>query len=68
MGGLEAEKWPARVPERTAVKRWRRNQFLALGFTPREADVLTKAPVDVTLVRKLVAADCPLETVRRIVL
>jgi hypothetical protein len=68
MGRLEAEHGPAQVPERTTVKQWRRKQFLALGFTPSEADVLTKAPVDVALVRKLVAADCPLETVRRIVL
>lgn len=68
MGEQGAEKRPTPVPERAAVRRWRRTQFLALGFTPREAEVLTKAPVDVALVRKLVAADCPLETVRRIVL
>ena len=68
MGEQDAEQKATRVPERAAVRRWRRTQFLALGFTPREAEVLTKAPVDVALVRKLVAADCPLETVRRIVL
>jgi hypothetical protein len=68
MGNQDTESRPARVSERTAVRCWRRTQFLALGFTPREAEVLTKAPVDVGLVRKLVAADCPLETVRRIVL
>jgi hypothetical protein len=50
------------------VRRWRRAQFLALGFTPKEAEALTKAPVDLGLVRNLVASGCPLETVRRIVL
>ena len=68
MGDQDTENRPTRVSERSAVRCWRRTQFLALGFTPREAEVLTKAPVDVALVRRLVAADCPLETVRRIVL
>lgn len=68
MGEQGVEKRRKALPEETVVKRWRRKQFLALGFTPREAEVLTRAPVDVSLVRKLVAADCPLETVRRIVL
>ena len=68
MGEQDAEKRPTRAPERSDVRCWRRTQFLALGFTPREAEILTKAPVDVGLVRKLVASDCPLETVRRIVL
>lgn len=56
------------LAEETSVLRWRRAQFLALGFTPKEAEVLTKAPVDLGLVRSLVASGCPLETVRRIVL
>lgn len=68
MGEQDAGKKPTRAPEGSAVRCWRRTQFLALGFTPREAEILTKAPVDVGLVRKLVASDCPLETVRRIVL
>lgn len=68
MGDQDTENRPTRVTERSAVRCWRRTQFLALGFTPREAEALTKAPVDVALVRRLVAADCPLETVRRIVL
>jgi hypothetical protein len=54
--------------EDTAVRRWRRAQLLGLGFTPKEAEALTKAPVDLGLVRNLVASGCPLETVRRIVL
>jgi hypothetical protein len=56
------------LAEETSVLRWRRAQFLALGFTPKEAEVLTKGPVDLGLVRNLVASGCPLETVRRIVL
>lgn len=56
------------LTEETAVRRWRRAQFLALGFTPREAEVLMKAPVDLGLARNLVASGCPLEMVRRIVL
>ena len=34
------------LAEETSVLRWRRAQFLALGFTQRDAEVLTKAPVD----------------------
>lgn len=56
------------LPEEEVVRRWRRLQFLALGFTPREAALMTKAPVDLGEVRKLVAKGCPLETARRIVL
>ena len=56
------------LAEETSVLRWRRVQFLALGFTPKEAEVLAKAPVDLGLVRNLVASGCPLETIRRIVL
>ena len=50
------------------MRSWRRAQFLALGFTPKEAEALAKAPVDLGLVRNLVSSGCPLETVRRIVL
>jgi hypothetical protein len=56
------------LTEETAVRRWRRAQFLALGFTPKEAEALVKAPADLGLARNLVASGCPLETVRRIVL
>ena len=56
------------LAEETSVRRWRRAQFLGLGFTPKEAETLTKAPVDLGLVRNLVASGCPLETIRRIVL
>jgi hypothetical protein len=56
------------LPEDELVRRWRRGQFLALGFTPREAAALTRARVDLGEVRRLVALGCPLETARRIVL
>lgn len=56
------------LPETTRVRRWRRSQFLALGFSVSDAAALTKAPVDLGEVRRLVAAGCPHEVVRRIVL
>lgn len=62
------ETRPKRVPEKTIVRQWRRKQFLALGFTPNEAETLTRAPVDTAQVRHLVGAGCPLDLVPRIVL
>jgi hypothetical protein len=56
------------LPEATRVRRWRRSQLLALGFSKGDASELTKAPVDLGEVRRLVAAGCPHEIVRRIVL
>jgi hypothetical protein len=56
------------LPEATRVRRWRRSQLIALGFTPTEASLLTKAAVDLGDVRRLVGAGCPLEIARRIVL
>jgi hypothetical protein len=56
------------LSEEARIRRWRRAQFLALGFTLREAQALTKAPVDLGQVRTLIGAGCPPETARRIVL
>ncbi len=56
------------LPEATRVRRWRRSQFLALGFNGTDACVLTKAEVDLGEVRRLVAAGCPPDVARRIVL
>jgi hypothetical protein len=56
------------LPEATRVRRWRRSQLLALGFSRSDASELTKAQVDLGEVRRLVAAGCPPEIVRRIVL
>jgi hypothetical protein len=50
------------------VRRWRRSQFIALGFSASDASALTKAPVDLAEVRRLVGAGCPHEVARRIVL
>jgi hypothetical protein len=58
-----------RAPTEDArIRRWRRAQFLALGFSPRDAQALTKAPVDLGQMRTLIGAGCPPETARRIVL
>jgi hypothetical protein len=62
----EAER--SALTEEARIRRWRRAQFLALGFSLREAQVLTKAPVDLGQMRSLIGAGCPPETARRIVL
>lgn len=56
------------LAEATRVRRWRRSQFIALGFSASDASALTKAPVDLGEVRRLVAAGCPHDVARRIVL
>jgi hypothetical protein len=62
-----AEQERAVLSEEAQIFRWRRAQFVALGFSLREAQALTKAPVDLGLMRKLIGAGCPPETARRIV-
>ncbi|MET1009348.1 MAG: hypothetical protein ABWY96_04750 [Gaiellaceae bacterium] len=66
--GERAEAKPSGLPEETRVRRWRRSQFIALGFSANDASALTKAPVDLADVRRLVAAGCPHDVARRIVL
>ena len=56
------------LSEEARILRWRRAQFLALGFTLREAQALTRAPVDLGQMRTLIGSGCPPETARRIVL
>jgi len=56
------------LPEPAKVRRWRKSQFIALGFSASDANALTKAPVDLGEVRKLVASGCPHDVARRIVL
>ena len=68
MSEHSTETRPKELAEKTVVRQWRRKQFLALGFTPNEAETLTRAPVDVGQVRHLVAVGCPLDLVPRIVL
>jgi hypothetical protein len=57
-----------RTAEEVLVRTWRRRQFLALGFSLRQAQRLTKAPVDLGDMRRLIAAGCPHETAQRILL
>lgn len=66
--GERASPRRAGVPEQTAVRRWRRSQLLALGFSPGDAAALSKAPVDLADARRLLAAGCPPELARRILL
>jgi hypothetical protein len=56
------------LSEEAQIRRWRRAQFLALGFSLREAQAMTRAPVDLGQMRTLIASGCPPETARRIVL
>jgi hypothetical protein len=54
--------------ERLQVRRWRFEQFFELGFTESESATLAEAHVDLSLVRRMMAAGCPPETASRIVL
>jgi hypothetical protein len=65
--GQRGQPNPDELPEGALVRRWRRTQLIAMGFTPHDAAALAKAPVDLGQLRKLLEAGCPLETARRIV-
>jgi hypothetical protein len=56
------------VDEQTMIRRWRRRQFLRLGFSLTQAQRLTNASVDLDQMRKLIAAGCPHEIAQRILL
>jgi hypothetical protein len=56
------------TPEEISVRRWRRSQFVSLGFSLRQARRLTQERVDLGQMRKLIAAGCPPETAQRILL
>jgi hypothetical protein len=56
------------VDEQTMIRRWRRRQFLRLGFSLNQAQRLTNAAVDLDQMRKLIAAGCPHEIAQRILL
>jgi hypothetical protein len=56
------------LPEAAKVRRWRKSQLIALGFTASDVNALTKAPVDLGEARKLVASGCPHDVARRILL
>jgi hypothetical protein len=52
--------------ERMIVRRWRFEQFVELGFTETDSATLADAHVDLSLVRRMVAAGCPVEVAYRI--
>jgi hypothetical protein len=54
--------------ERMIVRRWRFEQFIELGFTETESATLAEAQVDLSLVRRMMAAGCPPEIASRILL
>jgi hypothetical protein len=54
--------------ERLQVRRWRFEQFIELGFSEPVSATLAEAHVDLSLVRRMMAAGCPVETASRIVL
>jgi hypothetical protein len=56
------------IDEQTMIRRWRRRQFLRLGFSLNQAQRLTNASVDLGQMRKLIAAGCPHEIAQRILL
>jgi hypothetical protein len=54
--------------EQRLIRRWRRGQFLRLGFSLNQAQRLTNAAVDLQDTRKLIAAGCPHDLAQRILL
>ena len=51
-----------------AVRSWRFEQFLRLGFTTELSTALAESRVDLSQVRRLIQSGCPPETASRIVL
>jgi hypothetical protein len=54
--------------EAAHVRRWRRSQFLNMGFSLHDAQRLTNAQVDLAEMRTLLASGCPRETAKLILL
>jgi hypothetical protein len=52
----------------TAVRTWRFEQFVRLGFTSELSTALAESRVDLSQVRRLILSGCPPETASRIVL
>ncbi len=52
----------------TAVRTWRFEQFIRLGFTTELSSTLAQSRVDLSQVRRLIQSGCPPETASRIVL
>jgi hypothetical protein len=64
---VEEETRSATV-EAICVRRWRRKQFLDMGFSLHDAQRLAKAGVDLAQMRCLLSAGCPRETAKLILL
>jgi hypothetical protein len=58
----------AEAQERLVVRRWRFEQFIELGFTESDSATLAGTHVDLSLVRRMMAAGCPVDTASRILL
>jgi hypothetical protein len=58
----------ADAEERLQVRRWRFEQFIELGFTESDSATLAEAHVDLSLVRRMIGAGCPVDTASRILL
>jgi hypothetical protein len=52
----------------SAVRTWRFEQFVRLGFTTELSTMLAESRVDLSQVRRLIRSGCPPETASRIVL
>jgi hypothetical protein len=65
MGEVEER---ADAEERMIVRRWRFEQFIELGFTENDSATLAETHVDLSLVRRMMAAGCPVEIASRILL
>lgn len=65
--GIGERRRPGEL-ERLAVHRWRRREFMRLGFGLRDADRLGMTDVDLGDMRRLIGSGCPPETARRILL
>jgi hypothetical protein len=67
MWEVSVERTPA-DEQALLVRRWRRAQFMRLGFGLKDAQRLTTEAVDLGEMRRLVSSGCPLDTARRILL
>jgi hypothetical protein len=67
MWEVSVERTPA-DEQALLVRRWRRGQFMRLGFGLKDAQRLTTEAVDLGEMRRLVASGCPLDTAQRILL
>ena len=51
-----------------AVRTWRFEQFVRLGFSPEISSSLADSRIDLSQVRKLIASGCPPDMASRILL